>query len=125
MLTALLVRGARGALLLGLALLLGAVEAPPTRPRIPLLQPHPSEADAPAALTAGLPAAPASPLPPPRPRVSVNRATQAELEALPGIGPALAQRIIAGRPYQHAAELDRVRGIGPKTLKRLSDRLSP
>ncbi len=52
-------------------------------------------------------------------KVPVNRATQAELEALPGIGPTLAQRIIAGRPYRSIKDLDRVKGIGPKTLERL------
>lgn len=52
-------------------------------------------------------------------KVPVNRATQAELEALPGIGPTLAQRIVAGRPYRSIKDLDRVKGIGPKTLERL------
>ena len=52
-------------------------------------------------------------------KVPVNRATQAELEALPGIGPTLAQRIIAGRPYRSLKDLDRVKGIGPKTLEKL------
>lgn len=45
--------------------------------------------------------------------VNINSATAAELETLPGIGPALAQLIIEGRPYQTIEELDRVRGIGP------------
>jgi competence ComEA-like helix-hairpin-helix protein len=52
-------------------------------------------------------------------KVPVNHATQAELEALPGIGPTLAQRIIAGRPYHRLEDLDRVKGIGPKTLEKL------
>jgi competence ComEA-like helix-hairpin-helix protein len=55
--------------------------------------------------------------------VNVNRATAVELEALPGIGPALARRIVADReaqgPFATVAALDRVSGIGPALLARL------
>lgn len=37
--------------------------------------------------------------------LSLNTATQSELETLPGIGPVRAQAIISGRPYQAADEL--------------------
>lgn len=55
-------------------------------------------------------------------RVNLNTATQAELEALPGVGPSLAKRMIAARqhqPFRSLADLDRVSGIGPKLLKKL------
>jgi hypothetical protein len=37
--------------------------------------------------------------------VDINKATPEQLEALPGIGPAQARRIAAGRPYASADEL--------------------
>jgi competence ComEA-like helix-hairpin-helix protein len=55
--------------------------------------------------------------------VNVNTATAAELELLPQIGPALASRIIDYRTahglFKSASDLDKVRGIGPKTLAKL------
>jgi competence ComEA-like helix-hairpin-helix protein len=55
--------------------------------------------------------------------VNVNAATPAELELLPGIGPALASRIIASReaegPFTSVDDLQRVKGIGPKTVENL------
>lgn len=57
-------------------------------------------------------------------RVDLNRAGEAELLTLPGVGPALARRIIearAERPFASPDELIRVRGIGPATLARISD----
>ncbi len=50
-------------------------------------------------------------------RVHLNSATQAELESLPGIGPAKAQAILAGQPYSSVDELLEVSGIGEKTLE--------
>jgi DNA uptake protein ComE-like DNA-binding protein len=57
--------------------------------------------------------------------VDLDRASAAEMEALPGIGPALARRIAATRdssgPFGSLDELqDRVRGVGPALAKRLA-----
>jgi len=56
-------------------------------------------------------------------RVYINRATAAELETLPGIGPALAQAIISYRdangPFNTLNDLDNVPGIGPALLVQL------
>ena len=52
-------------------------------------------------------------------RVDVNRATEGELKGLPGIGPALASRIVAARPFAHVEELRRVRGLRRTTLEQL------
>ena len=55
--------------------------------------------------------------------VDLNAATASDLEALPGIGPARAERIIALRReregFTEVEELLDVPGIGPKTLARL------
>lgn len=51
--------------------------------------------------------------------VDVNTATLAQLEALPGIGPALAQRIVEHRPYRSVDDLLEVSGIGPATLEKI------
>lgn len=53
--------------------------------------------------------------------VSINRATSQELAALPGIGPALAGRIITARPFKTTDELLKVSGIGPKTFAAIKD----
>lgn len=60
--------------------------------------------------------------------VDLNRATAADLDALPGVGPVLAGRIIAHRerhgPFRHAEELLAVRGIGPRLFARLRPRIT-
>lgn len=57
-------------------------------------------------------------------RVNLNTATTEQLEALPKVGPSLAAKLIAGRPYRSLADLDRVKGVGPSTLKTLSPLVS-
>lgn len=56
--------------------------------------------------------------------VNLNTATQAELEALPGVGSALAKRIIQARPIQSLEDLDQVPGVGRKLLERIRDRVT-
>lgn len=55
--------------------------------------------------------------------LDVNHSTAQELDALPGIGPVLAQRIIDHRSkvgaFQSINELEQVKGIGVKTLKNI------
>lgn len=55
--------------------------------------------------------------------LDLNRVSAAELEAVPGIGPALASRIVAYRaangPFASLEDLLNVEGIGEKTLARL------
>lgn len=56
--------------------------------------------------------------------VELNRATAADLERLPGIGPELARRIVAHReehgPFRRLEDLTAVKGLGPKKLERLA-----
>lgn len=60
--------------------------------------------------------------------VFINRATAEELQSLPGIGPALAQRIIdhreANGPFASLEDLDNVSGIGPALLENLQELVS-
>lgn len=51
--------------------------------------------------------------------ISLNRASPTELETLPGIGPSKAAAIVANRPYSTIEDLERVPGIGAKTLEQL------
>lgn len=55
--------------------------------------------------------------------VNLNSAGSAELIRVPGIGPVMAERILAYRRecgrFRSVDELIRVRGVGPKTLEKI------
>ena len=117
----------RGGLLVVLLLLIGAgwdawrVFQVPRPPRV---VGHPA--------TAVHDATPPAPLAPPdsaraaatrAPALDLNRAGIGELDALPGIGPVLAARIVEHRrlhgAFHSVDELRAVRGVGPRLLERL------
>lgn len=58
-------------------------------------------------------------------KVSINSATAEQLQALPGIGPATAEKIVADRkangPFASIDELTRVSGIGQKKYEALAE----
>jgi competence protein ComEA len=63
-----------------------------------------------------------------RGKVNLNTATSEELVLLPGVGPALAKRILEWRErrgnFRRVRDLRRVRGFGPKTLAKLGPYLT-
>ena len=60
--------------------------------------------------------------------MNVNTATAAELESLPGVGPATAAAIVDDRtrngPFASVDDLERVPGIGPAKLAALRDQVT-
>ncbi|RPF28798.1 competence protein ComEA [Georgenia muralis] len=74
-------------------------------------------------LSSGTGAAAGAGAPAPPSPIDLNTATAADLDALPGIGPALAERILQWREANGAFgsvdDLDAVSGIGPTTMERL------
>jgi len=60
-------------------------------------------------------------------KVNINTASEQELQALPGIGPALARRIIEYRqqkPFRSVEDIKNVRGIGPKKFEEIKDKIT-
>jgi competence protein ComEA len=61
-------------------------------------------------------------------RVSLSTATVEQLDALPGIGPVTAQKIVdwrSGHPLRSADDLDAIPGIGPARVEQLRDLVQP
>ncbi|MCX6812356.1 MAG: helix-hairpin-helix domain-containing protein [Candidatus Berkelbacteria bacterium] len=61
-------------------------------------------------------------------KININTATASQLDALPGIGPTYAARIVDYR-NQHGAfksisEIQNVKGIGPKTYDKFKDQIT-
>ena len=79
---------------------------------------------APETLVRELPAAESAPAEEAQ-KLELNRATQAELEALPGIGPVLAERIVQWRaqngPFVSAEQIMDVEGIGEGKYEEIKD----
>jgi len=65
---------------------------------------------------------------PPKAKVNINTATQAELESLPRIGPKVAQRIIEFRTqnggFKRVEDLMKVKGIGEKIFAQIKDQIT-
>ncbi len=52
-------------------------------------------------------------------KLDINTATVKELRDIPGIGPVMADRIIAARPFRSADDLKKVNGIGEKNFAKI------
>ena len=87
-----------------------SLSAPSARPQAPVIPPSQRHAQA----------LPRQPVPV---TLDLNRATEEELERLPGIGPVLARRIVQYREtrgtFRDVEQLRQVKGIGKKTFERI------
>ena len=61
-------------------------------------------------------------------KININTATQADLETIDGIGPALAERIIEYRKqngkFKNIDELKSVKGIGDKKFESIQEKIT-
>jgi competence protein ComEA len=121
----------RGALLVALLLSLGAARdlwraAHPRMTPVPPAMADASSGDPGAGITARMRGPGPGPGEAPA-TVDLNQAGLAELDALPGIGPVLAGRILQHRnahgPFREPEDLLAVPGIGPRLFERLRPRI--
>ena len=61
-------------------------------------------------------------------KININIADASELDKLPGVGPAMAEKIVEWRktngPFQDGEELKKVKGIGEEKYRKLKDKIS-
>jgi DNA uptake protein ComE-like DNA-binding protein len=57
------------------------------------------------------------------PLVDINTASDAELKAIPGVGDALAAKIIAGRPYANKSQLKSRKVLSSLLYEQIKDRI--
>lgn len=57
------------------------------------------------------------------PTINANTATMEQLQAIPGIGPVLAARIIEARPFRSVEDIDLVSGIGASLMAGIRPRV--
>ena len=88
----------------------------------------PAAAKSQATPAVGKEVAPSKPVPAAAPAaaapVDLNMADQKALESLPGIGPALAKKIMEGRPYQNVADLSRIKGLNKAKIDAIKDKVT-
>jgi competence protein ComEA len=102
--------------MIGLSAVLALPAAAQTTP--PSKSPSPPSATAPSATSkAAAKSQPAGEL------VDINSATAAELDKLPGVGPARAKAIIANRPYNGKDDLTNRKIIPPNVYNQIKDKI--
>jgi len=60
-------------------------------------------------------------------QINLNTASQEQLELLPGVGPAIAKKVVdyrAQKPFEDPTHLMRIKGIGRKTFAKLKPYLA-
>jgi competence protein ComEA len=54
-------------------------------------------------------------------KINVNTASSSELDSLPGIGPAYAEKIISNRPYKDISEFEEISGLYKSNIDKIKD----